>query len=391
VRFPGASGHELAGLLHRPAGPTVGVALFAHCFTCSKNLNAAKHITQALAAQGFATLRFDFTGLGNSAGDFTDTTFSSDIADIGAAAAFLESTVGAPTLLVGHSLGGAAVYAAAAQIDSVRAVASVGAPSDPEHVAHLFKRHVDTIEEQGEATVELAGRSFCVTKEVLDDLAEHGLLHTVKSLRKAVLVLHSPIDTTVGVDNARHLFEAARHPKSFVSLDGADHLLSRPADASYAGNVIATWASRYAATTAVEEADHTDDVEVQTEDGFLSEVVFGGRHRMIADEPKSVGGYDAGPTPYELVSAGLGACTSMTLRMYADRKELPLEAVKVHLRHAKQEVEGVKTDVWTREIELIGDLTEAQRTRMLQIADRCPVHRTLHGSAVIRSTLVPAP
>ncbi len=400
IAFHSDRGHALSGRLHRPLGATRGVALFAHCFTCSKDLNAARRIAQALAGNGFATLRFDFTGLGQSEGDFADSTFSTDLEDLRAAADWLADTVGAPTLLVGHSLGGAAVLAVAERLDSVRAVATIGAPSDPGHVEHLFAEHADTIEETGSATVDLAGREFEIRQAFLDDLDRHPLVERLPDLDRATLFLHSPQDTTVGVEHARTLFEAAWHPKSFVSLDGADHLLSDAADAAYAGDVIASWARRYAADEVEPPAtQHDDDVEVWLgDDGFATDVAVRGLHRLRADEPADMGGTDTGPTPYELVSAGLGACTVMTLRMYADRKGWPLEAVEAHVRHGRIHAEDCgscgedgggtgKIDRFERDLHLVGDLSDEQRDRLLEIADRCPVHRTLHGPVDIVTNL----
>jgi putative redox protein len=388
VEFTGSSGDTLVGRLQRPVGPRVGVALFAHCFTCSKDLHAARNITLALADQGFATLRFDFTGLGQSGGDFADTTFSHNVDDLVAAARWLEEHLAPPSLLVGHSLGGSAVYCAAHELPSVRAVASVAAPADPAHVERQFGDQAEVIRADGEAVVELAGRPFRVKRAFLDDLRHHRLAERIAQLRRAVLVLHSPVDASVGVENAREIFEAAHHPKSFVSLDGADHLLTDAEDARYAGSVIATWARRYAAEERRVDVDHHDDVEVTTGDRLLTDVVVRGRHRLHADEPTDLGGDDAGPTPYELIGGGLGACTGMTLRLYADRKGLDLAEVRVHLRHEKRMEDGEKVDVWRRMIELEGDLTAAERNRLLQIADRCPVHRTLHEGRVRIETVL---
>jgi len=387
VQFEGSHGEKLAGQLHRPAGPVEGAAVFAHCFTCSKDLRAARRITEAVAERGFVSLRFDFTGLGQSGGAFEDTTFASNVGDLVAAARWLEGEVRAPTLLVGHSLGGAAVYRAAAQLPSVRAVASIGAPADPSHVEGLFADHLDAIEADGQAEVSLAGRPFTITRELVHDLRDHQVIEGLRELRRAVLVLHSPQDDTVGVDNARALFEAAWHPKSFVSLDGADHLLTDPADAAYVGEVVASWARRYAAQPASRaRATHDDDVEVVTADRLASSIVAHGVHHLRADEPVDVGGEDTGPTPFELVSAGLGACTSMTLRMVADRKGWPLEEVRVHVRHDKEPVDGERPrDVFDRVVELSGALDDDQRRRLLEIADRCPVHRALHGGVTIRT------
>lgn len=397
VQFPGADGHQLVGRLHLPVGEPEGWALFAHCFTCSKDLRAARAITQSLTDQGIATLRFDFTGLGESEGEFADTDVSSNVADLVAAAAWMRAQHQAPGLLVGHSLGGAAVILAAQYLPEVKAVATLGAPSEPVHVAEQFAGHRDTIEAEGSAVVELAGRPFRIQSSFLRDLEDHTLLACLPDLDRALLILHTPQDLTVGIEHAERLYKAARHPKSFVSLDGADHLLSRPADATYAGSVVAAWARRYLDPVArPPSAEHGDDVEVRTGDtGFATTIVTRNRHRLRADEPTSVGGTDTGPTPYELLGAALGACTSMTLRMYADRKRWPLQAITVHVRHAKVhatdcarcETPGGRIDRLERVIVLEGELDATQRQRLLEIADRCPVHRTLHSEVDVVTTL----
>jgi len=394
VRFAGST-HELEGRIHRPAGRPVGWALFAHCFTCGKDLNAARRVAEELAAAGFGVLRFDFTGLGRSGGDFADTDFSSDVQDLLAAADFLREHFTAPALLVGHSLGGTAALVAGPQIPECRAIATIGSPSEANHVKHQLPE--GEIRAAGVADVQLAGRTFTVRAAFLDDLDDQCVSGCLASADRALLFLHSPHDDTVGVAQARKLFQAARHPKSFVSLDGADHLLSRPADARYAGHVIASWARRYVAPPVEEHRAHRDDVEVRTGRGFGTDVVVNNRHRLRADEPLSAGGEDTGPTPYDLLSAALGACTSMTLRMYADRKQLDLEEVVVHVRHQKIhaadcevcETQSGRVDRFERTIELVGDLDEAVRARMLQIADRCPVHRTLHNEVSVVTHLAP--
>lgn len=394
VNFPGAHGVRLAARLDRPEGTPRAFVLFAHCFTCSKDTLAAVRISAALAAAGFAVLRFDFTGLGGSEGEFANTNFSSNIADLVAAADWLRAEHAAPRLLVGHSLGGAAVLAAAAKIPESVAVATIGAPSDPAHVARLFAPA--RAERAGEAEVELAGRRFRVRKQFLDDIAAQPQREAIARLRRALLVFHSPADTTVDISNAAEIFMAAKHPKSFVSLDRADHLLTRKEDADYVAAVLAAWASRYLPEQPKQQAARAPGMVRVTEAGsgkFVQEVVIG-PHRLIADEPASVGGNDLGPTPYELLLAGLGACTAMTLRMYAEHKKLPLEKVSVALRHEKMHAEDCATcetkegriDRIERVVSLDGPLDETQRARLLEIADKCPVHRTLHSEVLIETT-----
>lgn len=396
VRFSGAQGHPLSGRLHQPAGPPRAYALFAHCFTCSKDLKAAIRIAESLAEQGFGVLRFDFTGLGQSGGDFADTNFSSNVGDLVAAASFMRSTYRAPQLLVGHSLGGAAVLTVAPQIPEVRAVATLAAPAEATHVRHLLTEGQDDLASRGEAEVLLAGRRFRIKQQFVDDLEHHSPRDIVSEHRVAYLFCHSPRDTLVSVDNARQLFEAAKHPKSFVSLDDADHLLQKPVDANYAGHVIAAWGARYLETEATAaEPQKPGTVHVHGGEG-LGQNILAGHHRLRADEPLGLGGEDTGPNPYELLLASLGACTSMTLRMYANRKQWPLTEVEVVLAHEKIhaqdchdcETSNGRIDQITRKITLKGDLTEAQRSRLMEIADRCPVHRTLEGEIKIRSVLV---
>jgi putative redox protein len=396
--FPNARGQTLAALLQRPAGEPAAFALFAHCFTCGKDNLAAKRIAETLAGRGVAVLRFDFTGLGASEGEFANTHFSSNVADLVAAADHLRRIARAPTLLVGHSLGGAAVLAAAGQIPEARAVATIAAPSDPGHVTGLFKDQVAEIRAEGEREVVLAGRPFRIRREFLDDVAEHNLLEQVKDLRRALLVMHSPTDDTVGIDNATRIFLAARHPKSFVSLADADHLLTRRRDALYAANVIAAWAERYVETAS--DVAASDDVRTvivsATGEGKFQQSVTVGPHRLLADEPVAAGGMDTGLSPYDLLNAALGACTAMTLRLYADQKGLPLTGVSVTLSHEKIhaadcascETKEGKIDRIERTIALEGPLDEGQRKRLIEIADKCPVHRTLTSEVEIRTALV---
>ncbi|MEQ8824008.1 MAG: bifunctional alpha/beta hydrolase/OsmC family protein [Filomicrobium sp.] len=396
VNFPGANGHELAARLDLPAGPARAFALFAHCFTCSKDLAAARRIAQGLAREGFGVLRFDFTGLGHSEGEFENTNFSSNVADLFAAVDFMRTTYEAPAILVGHSLGGAAVLAAAGDIPEVRAVATVGAPSGVDHVLHQFGCALDEVRSAGEAEVQLAGRKFKIQRQFVEDAEQQNLAERIKSMKKALLVLHAPRDETVSVDNATDIFVAAKHPKSFVSLDDADHLLTRAEDAEYAASVIAAWATRYLPEDETAGSDDVQGVTVsETGLGKFHNSVRTGRHSLIADEPKSVGGLDLGPNPYDFLAIALGACTSMTLRMYADLKKLKLGAVSVTVTHGKvpaahcedcgSAAEGRegKIDRFERTISVEGEIGEAVRAKLVEIAGKCPVHRTLEASSAV--------
>ncbi len=388
-QFTGEGDHQLAAALDMPEREPIAYALFAHCFTCGKDVLAAKRIAVALAAKGIAVLRFDFTGLGSSEGDFANSTFSSNVTDLVHAADHLRETRKAPAILIGHSLGGAAILAAAGQIPEAKAVVTIAAPSDPAHVTGLFKDRIEDIRAQGKVEVSLAGRPFQISREFLDDIAEHGLMAHVARLHKALLVMHSPTDDTVGIDNATRIFVAARHPKSFVSLAGADHLLTDRRDAAYVADVITAWAERYIDPVAPEQADLGEAprnvVVRETRKSKFQQTISAGPHRMLADEPIGAGGEDTGPGPYDFVLAGLGACTSMTMRMYADRKSLPLERVTVTLMHSKIhaqdcaecETKAGMLDRIDRVISIEGALDAEQRQRLMEIADKCPVHRTL--------------
>ncbi len=393
--FPNARGERLAALLDTPPGEPRSYALFAHCFTCGKDVHAAKRIAQALTGLGIAVLRFDFTGLGSSEGEFANTTFSSNVADLVAAADHLRATRRAPALLIGHSLGGAAVLAAAAAFPEARAVVTIAAPSDPGHVVGLLRERVEEIRTQGEVEVTIAGRPFRIRREFLDDISEQRLAVQIAQLRKALLIFHSPVDQIVGIDNASRVFLAAKHPKSFISLADADHLLSRRSDAVYVANVLAAWAERYLDAAAPREIESTAPAVVVTETraGRFQQLIEAGKHRLLADEPTAVGGLGSGLTPYDLLLAALGACTSMTLRLYAERKALPLERVAVMLQHerihaadcADCETKEGMLDRIDRTVRLYGDLDDDQRRRLLEIADKCPVHRTLTSQVEIRT------
>ncbi|TMH41956.1 MAG: OsmC family protein [Betaproteobacteria bacterium] len=397
VRFPGASGATLAARLEAPTDRPRAYALFAHCFTCSKDSKAATYISAALAGRGIAVLRFDFTGLGGSEGDFANTNFSSNIGDLVAAAAFLRKTYHAPAILIGHSLGGTAMLAAAEKIPETLAVATIGSPYGPDHVLRLLKNSLGAIQAEGEALVDIAGREFRIKKQFLDDIEGRKLGDTVARLGRALMVMHSPRDTIVDIDNATKIFMAAKHPKSFVSLDPADHLLSRREDAFYAGQLLAAWAERYLDVRPNEiPAPPPGKVLVrETREGKFTNQVFAGRHVIRADEPVAAGGLDSGLSPYDLLCAALGACTAMTLRSYADLKGIPLERVSVELKHekihaidcAECETKEGKIDRIERLIGLEGTLDRAQRDKLLEIANKCPVHRTLHSEVLIPTRL----
>jgi putative redox protein len=399
VTFSGSRGANLAARLELPDAAPVAAALFAHCFTCSKDSHAASRVARALARRGLAVLRFDFTGLGGSGGDFANTDFSSNVEDLLAAAEFLRARGLAPKLLIGHSLGGAAVLAAAGRVPEAAAVATIAAPSDPAHVVAQLGDSLARIAAEGEGQVAIAGRSFRIRQSFIDDVSGQKLEDAVAALRKPLLIFHAPRDQVVGIEHATRIFVAAKHPKSFISLDDADHLLTREADADYVANVLTAWASRYLGAAAPAELPPLEPglVEVaETREGTFTERVRVGRHVLRADEPAASGGTDTGPGPYDYLLAGLGACTAMTLRLYADRKSWPLAKVTVRLRHGRihaQDCADCETkeglvDHIERAIMVEGPLDEAQRARLLEIADKCPVHRTLTSEIKIATTVV---
>jgi putative redox protein len=393
LEFKNKDDQTLSARLDLPVnGKPLAYALFAHCFTCSKNIKAIAHISRALTREGIAVLRFDFTGLGESEGDFADTNFSSNVDDLIVAADFLKSNYEAPKILIGHSFGGAAVLQAAARISASKAVVTIAAPADPQHIKHTLGSATDTIQNRGQADVSLAGRTFTLKKQFLDDLEFVNMKKTLQKLNRALLVLHSPIDETVAIENAAQIFQAARHPKSFISLDTADHLLSKPEDSLYAGSVISAWALKYVSALQKDEpqraAGQSQVITRIGKSGYVTDIMAQG-HGMVADEPVTMGGTGLGPAPYDYLLAGLGACTSMTLRMYSE------DGVTVKLNHQKIDAADCETcetkegklDQIEREIELSGPLDDSQKARLIQIANRCPVHRTLHSEIIVNSKL----
>jgi len=391
LTFRGATGDALSARLELPVDEKpIAYALFAHCFTCSKHFKAVVHISRALARARIGVLRFDFTGLGESEGDFSDTTFSSNVEDLIAAARYMERELAAPAILIGHSLGGAAVLQAAHHIPACRAVVTIAAPAEPQHVMRHLKSSVEEIQERGSAEVKLAGRSFTIKKKFLDDLDRQNMAEVIRTLDRALLIFHSPADAIVGAENAARIYETAREPKSYVSLEAADHLLSRSEDSEYVGAVIAAWATRYLgvpATPQAEESAPRGQVVVRTGEARYHTEILIGKHSLVADEPEGVGGTDTGPSATGLLMAALGACTTITLRMYADRKEWPLEEIGVRLEHRKLKGAEPQTAEISQELELDGPLSAEQRQRLLEIAGRCPVHRALQSGVVMPMSL----
>ncbi len=400
LKIPNSKGQILNAFLELPANQKPDFfAIFAHCFTCTSSLSAVKNISRTLTNYGFGVVRFDFTGLGKSEGEFHESHFSANVADLIAVSEYMNTNFEAPSLLVGHSLGGAAVLTAAAELTSVKAIATIGAPADVEHVTHLFSHGIHEVEQKGEVNVNIGGRPFKINKEFVDNFTKTDLPSIVKELRKPILILHSPIDTVVGIKNAEKIYHNAHHPKSFVTLDNADHLLTNPEDSKYAGNVIGAWVQRYFPKKARVNLDTAQEQALGhlnlLEDNFTTKIQTN-NHSLIADEPASVGGDDFGPSPFDYLNAALIACTTMTLKMYANRKQWDLQEVFVYVTRVKKSSEELgitseginRHDHFTKKIKLVGNLDEKQRTRLLEIAAKCPVHKTLANKAYFESSLL---
>ncbi|WP_299680728.1 bifunctional alpha/beta hydrolase/OsmC family protein [uncultured Tenacibaculum sp.] len=400
LKIPNSKGQILNAFLELPANQKPDFfAIFAHCFTCTSSLSAVKNISRTLTNYGFGVVRFDFTGLGKSEGEFHESHFSANVADLIAVSEYMNTNFEAPSLLVGHSLGGAAVLTAAAELTSVKAIATIGAPADVEHVTHLFSHGIHEVEQKGEVNVNIGGRPFKINKEFVDNFTKTDLPSIVKKLRKPILILHSPIDTVVGIKNAEKIYHNAHHPKSFVTLDNADHLLTNPEDSKYAGNVIGAWVQRYFPKKVKVNLNSAQEQAVGhlnlIEDNFTTKIQTS-NHSLIADEPASVGGDDFGPSPFDYLNAALIACTTMTLKMYANRKQWDLQEVFVYVTRVKKSSEELgitseginRHDHFTKKIKLVGDLDEKQRARLLEIAAKCPVHKTLENKAYFESSLI---
>jgi putative redox protein len=394
-------GHKLQAHLELPANEKPHYyAIFAHCFTCSSSLSAVKYISRALTSHGFGVVRFDFTGLGRSEGEFAESYFSANVDDLIAVSEYLETNYETPSLLVGHSLGGAAVIVAASKLKNIKAVATIGAPSTVSHVTHLFSHGIEQVKEKGEVEVNIGGRPFKINQEFVEDFDKISLPEITKNLKKPLLVMHAPFDTIVGIDNAQTLYHNAHHPKSFVSLDDADHLLSNSKDSIYVGNMIGAWVQRYFEQKDNEQLETNGEQLVAhlniLEDNFTTTIQTK-KHNLIADEPESVGGNDFGPSPYDFLSAGLAACTVMTLKMYAERKKWDLQEVFAYITYSKKHSDDLmldldipkRMDYLQKRLKFVGDLDESQKLKLKEIASKCPVHKTLQSEVIIETQLIP--
>lgn len=398
ITFENSRGEKLSARIAFPIDRKPhNFAVFANCFTSNKNFKAIRYITQSLTAEGFGVLSFDFTGLGESEGNFAGTAFSSSVDDLICAANYLKENYVAPTLIVGHSLGGAAVILAASQVDEIKAVVTSGTPSARQHVRNLLKSGIEEIEENGVAEVDIGGRPFTVKKEFIDDLVNQKLPGVVKQIRKSYLGLHSAQDTIVGIENESELYLAVRHPRSFISPDGADHLLSKEKDACCAGDLIVTWAKRYVEIPEIEELSTQSRVVayLDTSEKFTTHIKADQRS-LIADEPENFGANVFGPSPYQLVASGLATCTLMTLHLYAELKKWDLQEVFRHIRHETTHLEDWKDcenpkaqiDKFTRDLELIGDLDVEQKQKLLEVSGKCPVHQPPENVAHIETRMI---
>lgn len=381
-----------------PEGQIKAYAIFAHCFTCGKSQYAARHIARQLALNNIAVLRFDFTGIGESEGAFSETNFTSNISDIEEAAEYLADHYEPASLLIGHSWGGTAALVAAGNLPEIKGVCTIGSPYDPAHIDHLLRDHLDEINHKGHSHVKLGAKTIKIKRQFLDDISNYSEIGGIENLGKALLIFHSPQDRVVGIQNAAQIFKAARHPKSFLSLDQSDHMLSEKQFVHYTSNMIGNWAEHYLhiePETKPSVKTPYQTVSRITDEKYTTQI-WSGNHHWIADEPKKAGGDNLGPSPYDMLSAALGTCTAMTLRMYANRKKWDLQEVEVHVENNKEHIEDLsdsdrptaKIDVFRRYIEIKGDLDKKQMNRLLEIADKCPVHKTLSTSNKIITELV---
>ena len=396
ITFENAAGIQLAAAIELPVKPIKYYALFAHCFSCGKDIVAASRISRSLASIGIAVLRFDFTGIGNSDGDFKNTNFSSNIEDILAATNYLREHYEAPQLLIGHSLGGTAVLNAASDVPECKAVVSIGSPATADHILEQFPEERKQLENEQEVSVNVGGKPFKIKRQFVADVEAQSTTDKISQLRKALLVFHSPVDNIVPIDEATRIFVAAKHPKSFITLDKADHLLSNAQDSEYVANTIAAWAVRYV-NRDEKETQKVNKGEILIGEGnhkFLREVASDD-HTWLSDEPNAFGGDNLGPDPYEQLLSSLGTCTSMTLRMYANHKGWPVDDIKVELKHSREHEKdceapdkaNCKIEVIEKTLTIEGDLDEQQTSRLLEVADRCPVHKTLLGNLKITTEL----
>lgn len=406
LKIVNKAGEKLAAHLVIPADEQINnIAIFAHCFTCSSSLFVVKNISNELIEKGISVLNFDFTGLGHSEGDFSETNFSNNISDLEDVNSFLTETYIAPTILIGHSLGGAAAIIAASQLENIKAVVSIAAPSYVKHITRHFQNFDEIIKEKGHAMLSIGGRPFTIRKQFIDDLEKHNLEEVVKGLRKPIMIMHSPQDNIVDIENAGRLYNNAFHPKSFISLDGADHLVRNKKDAAYIANVIASWVERYVpiAANGTNEAimlKNVDGEQVlvyhETSVPYTNHIYTKTQH-ILGDEPIDFGGNDLGLSPYELLIAAIGSCTTLTLKLYAKRKEWDLREVYVYLSYAKKHAEEIenrepeamgKLDFIRKKLKLVGNLSEEQIIKLKEIASKCPVHKTVAGKVYFETELV---